>query len=108
MESSIENILQYWGYLKDAIWIREVRKLTASGHQTSLISTAFDLAHTQLAARMFSRWCQENFFSYMMQHFDIYVLLEYGVTEFPDTEKVINPSWRQLERSRNSVQNKLR
>jgi hypothetical protein len=44
----------------------------------------------------------------MMQHFDIDVLLEYGVTEFPDTEKVINPSWRQLERSRNSVQNKLR
>jgi transposase len=93
---------------KDAIWMREVRKLTASGHQTSLISTAFELAHTQLAARMFSRWCQENFFNYMMQHFDIDVLLEYGVTEFPDTEKVINPSWRQMERSRNSVQNKLR
>jgi transposase len=93
---------------KDAIWMREVRKLTASGHQTSLISTAFDLLHTQLAARMFSRWCQENFFNYMMQHFDIDVLLEYGVTEFPDTEKVINPSWRQLERSRNSLQNKLR
>ena len=45
---------------KEAIWMREVRKLTASGHQTSLISTAFELAHTQLAARMFSRWCQEN------------------------------------------------
>ena len=93
---------------KDAIWMREVRKLTDSGHQTSLISTAFDLPHTQLAARMFSRWCQENFFNYMMQHFDIDVLLEYGVTEFPDTEKVINPTWRQLDRSRNSLQNKLR
>jgi len=93
---------------KDAIWMREVRKLTDSGHQTSLISTAFDLPLTQLAARMFSRWCQENFFNYMMQHFDIDVLLEYGVTQFPDTEKVINPSWRQLNRSRNSLQNKLR
>ena len=93
---------------KNALWMREVRKLTASGHQTSLISTAFDLPHTQLAARMFSRWCQENFFNYMMQHFDIDVLLEYGVTEFPDTEKVVNPTWRQLERSRNSLQNKLR
>jgi len=93
---------------KDAMWMREVRKLTDSGHQTSLISTAFDLPHTQLAARMFSRWCQENFFNYMMQHFDIDVLLEYGVTEFPDTEKVVNPTWRQLERSRNSLQNKLR
>jgi transposase len=93
---------------KDAIWMREVRKLTDSGHQTSLISTAFDLPLTQLAARMFSRWCQENFFNYMMQHFDIDVLLEYGVTQFPDTEKVINPSWRQLNRSCSSLQNKLR
>ena len=93
---------------KDAMWMRQVRKLTDSGHQTSIVSTAFDLPHTQLAARMFSRWCQENFFNYMMQHFDIDVLLDYGVTEFPDTEKVINPTWRQLNRSRNSLVNKLR
>jgi hypothetical protein len=93
---------------ENAIWMREVRKLTDSGHQTSLISTAFDLPHTQLAARMFSRWCQENFFNYMMQHFDIDVLLDYDVAEFPDTEKVVNPAWRQLNQSRNSLQNKLR
>ncbi len=93
---------------KDAMWMRQVRKLTDSGHQTSLISTVFELPHTQLAARMFSRWCQENFFNYMMQHFDIDVLLDYGVTEFPDTEKVINPAWRQLNQSRNSLQGKLR
>jgi hypothetical protein len=77
---------------KKAIWMREVRKLTDSGHQTSFISTAFDLPHTQLAARMFSRWSQENFFAYMMEHFDIDVVLEYGTTEFPDTEKVVNPA----------------
>jgi len=98
----------YVGCGKDAIWMREVRKLTDSGHQSSLISTAFDLPLRHLAASMFSRWCQENFFNYMMQHFDIDVLLEYGTTEFPDTEKVVNPTWRQLERSRNSMQNKLR
>jgi hypothetical protein len=98
----------YVGSGKNAIWMREVRKLTDSGHQSSIISTAFDLPHTQLAAYMFSRWCQENFFNYMMQHFDIDVILEYGVTEFPDTEKVVNPTWRQLDRSRNSLQNKLR
>ena len=40
----------YVGSGKDAIWMREVRKLTDSGHQTSLISTAFDLPLTQLAA----------------------------------------------------------
>lgn len=93
---------------KNAIWMREVRKLTESGHQTSLISTAYELPHTTMAAHMFSRWCQENFFGYMMKHFAIDLLQEYGVEEFPDTEKVINPVRREQERLRNSIQNKLR
>jgi len=93
---------------KNKIWLREVRKLTESGHQTSLVSTACELPHTQLAARMFSRWCQENFFRYMKQHFAIDILSEYGIMELPDTERVINPAWREQNRQRNTVQNKLR
>jgi transposase len=93
---------------QDAMWMREVRKLTESGHQTSLISTVYEFAHTQLGARMFTRWCQENFFRYMMEHFAIDLLQEYGTENLPDTEKVINPVWRELNRSRNSIQNKLR
>ncbi len=49
------------GTTPDTIWLREVRKLTESGHQTSLISTAYGLDHTVLAARMFTRWCHFNF-----------------------------------------------
>jgi len=93
---------------KGSVWMREVRKLTDSGHQTSLISTAYELSHTVLATRMFSRWCQENFFRYMMQHFAIDLLQEYGTDDFPDTEQVVNPAWRELHRVCNSVQNKLR
>lgn len=93
---------------KNAMWMREIRKLTESGHQTSMISTAFELCHTQLGARMFSRWCQENFFRYMMKHFAIDLLQQYGTEELPDTELVVNPSWRVLDKSRNSIQNKLR
>lgn len=93
---------------KDKVWVREVRKLTASGHQTSIISTAFDMDLTEIATRMFSRWCQENFFRYMMQHFDIDRVIEYGAMPFPDTEQVINPVWRELNRQRNAIQNKLR
>ncbi|OFZ42297.1 MAG: hypothetical protein A3K25_03365 [Planctomycetes bacterium RIFOXYB12_FULL_42_10] len=93
---------------KDSLWVREVRKLTDSGHQTSIISTAYDLLDSQLAVRMFSRWCQENFFKYMRQHFAIDMLSEYGVVEFPDTERVVNPAWRELDRSRNRLHNKLR
>jgi hypothetical protein len=93
---------------KGSVWMREVRKLTDSGHQTSIISTVYELPHTVLATRMFSRWCQENFFRYMMQHFAIDLLQEYGTDDFPDTERVVNPAWRELHRVCNSVQNKLR
>jgi len=93
---------------RDAIWMREVRKLTDSGHQTSFISTAFKMSTPDLAAHMFTRWCQENFFRYMLQHFAIDLLQEYGTDSFPGAEKVINPAWRELERSRNALQNKLR
>lgn len=93
---------------KNAVWMREVRKLTDSGHQTSLISTAYELPHIELAGRLFSRWCQENFFRYMMQHFAIDLLVEYGTEDFPDTEQVVNPTWRELDKTRNSLVNKLR
>ncbi len=93
---------------KHALWMREVRKLTDSGHQTSLISSAYELPHLELAGRLFSRWCQENFFRYMMQHFAIDLLSEYGTQDFPDTERVVNPAWRELDKSRNVLVNKLR
>jgi hypothetical protein len=93
---------------KGAVWMREVRKLTDSCHQTSLISTAYALPHIDLAARMFSRWCQENFFGYMMHHFAIDLLAEYGVEDLPANKEVINPAWRELNKQRNSLQNKLR
>ena len=35
------------------LWLREVRKLTESGHQVSLIGTAFEVEHTALAAGLF-------------------------------------------------------
>ena len=52
----------------DAIWMKEVRKLTESGHQVSLISTTYGLAPEGLAADLFRRWCQENFFRYLSLH----------------------------------------
>jgi len=108
VEMSLAEMGTRLGSGKEVIWMREVRKLTDSGHQTSLVSTAYELPHTQLAAQMFSRWCQENFFRYMMQHFAIDLLEQYGVEQFPDTEQVVNPAWRELSRTCNSLQNQLR
>ena len=71
------------GDRKKGLWVREVRKLTDSGHQTSLISTAYSVTGIQNAVQIFSRWAQENFFGYMMQHFAIDLLNEYKTEAFP-------------------------
>ena len=82
---------------KASIPVTEVRRLTETGHQTAVITTARRLDPTLIASRMFSRWCQENFFAYMMQHFDIDGLIEYGVQDLPGTVRVVNPAWRKLD-----------
>lgn len=42
------------------IAVTEIRRLTESGHQTAIITTARSLGTTTIASRMFARWCQEN------------------------------------------------
>jgi transposase len=96
------------GDRKNGLWMREVRKLTESGHQTSVISTAFGGSAVQNAVGMFSRWSQENFFRYMMEHFAIDLLNEYGTEEIPGTTRpMVNSKWRELDRQKRSVKSKL-
>jgi transposase-like protein len=82
-----------------SIPVLEIRRLTRTGHQTAIITTARRLNSPVVAGRMFSRWCQENFFGYMMQHYDIDGLVQYGGEELPGTLKVVNPAWRTLEKT---------
>jgi prepilin-type processing-associated H-X9-DG protein len=93
---------------KNKLWVREVRKLTKSGHQTSIVSTAYSLCNMIIAVLMFARWCQENFFNYMMQHYAIDLLSDYLKEKVPDTEMVISPEWRRLEKKINSMNGKLK
>jgi hypothetical protein len=88
--------------------VREIRKLTESGHQVSLISTVFSESALEDSVRLFSRWSQENFLRYMMEHFAIDLLNEYRTEEIPETKRpVVNPEWRELDRRRRSVKSKL-
>jgi hypothetical protein len=96
------------GGKKSGLWVREVRKMTTSGHQVSLISSAYSESAREDSVRLFSRWSQENFFRYMMQHFAIDLLNEYGTEEIPETKRpVVNPRWRELDRQKRSVKSKL-
>ena len=84
---------------KASMPVTEVRRLTSSGHQTAIITSAQRLGNTAIAGRMFSRWCQENFFAYMMQHYDIDGLIQYGAESLPGTSLIINPAWRDLDKA---------
>jgi hypothetical protein len=83
--------------LGGAIWVREFRRLTATDHQTSIVSTVYRGEMAALSATMFARWCQENFFAYMRQHYGLDKLISYGTEQVPDTTPVVNPEYRRLD-----------
>jgi hypothetical protein len=59
------------GEMQKQITVREIRKRSASGHQTSIITTNQLLTMVKIALLMFSRWCQENRFKYMVESFGL-------------------------------------
>ena len=83
--------------LSNHLWVREIRKLTDSGHQTSILTTNFQAPMTTLAVSLFARWSQENFFRYMREHYSLDRLIEYGTEPIPDAISVVNPPWRKLD-----------
>jgi len=46
---------------------------------------------------MFARWCQENFFKYMREHYGLDRLVEHGVSPLADTTRLVNPAWRAVD-----------
>lgn len=46
----------------DNVAVREIRRLSKNGNQTSILTTNLILKVTQIAIYMASRWSQENFF----------------------------------------------
>ena len=91
-----------------SIPVLEIRRLTPTGHQTAIITTARRMDSPVVAGRMFSRWCQENFFAYMMQHYDIDGLVQYGGEELPGTLEVVNPAWRTLDKAVKDTARRIR
>jgi hypothetical protein len=76
-------------------WMREVRRLCDSGHQTSVMTTRQDLSLEQVASRMFSRWSQENFFRYMRHEYNLDHLITNDVEEADGDRLVPNPCYKQ-------------
>jgi len=81
----------------NALWMREFRKLSESGHQTAFLSTDYHAPAAVLAPAMFGRWSQENFFRYMRQSFNLDGLVDYRTDNVPETIMVVNPAHRALD-----------
>jgi len=84
-------------YLSSGLWAREIRKLRKNGRQTSILATDFTNDCGAVAAAMFARWSQENFFKYMRQHYNLDRLVDYSTEKISDTTKVVNPQYRELD-----------
>lgn len=93
---------------KRQLWAREVRKIRENGNQTSIITTNYKLPLFLIGVYMFARWCQENFFKYATKHFGLDMIISYFFTDINDTDQLVNPSRRALEKQIRSKNAKLK
>jgi len=89
------------------LWVREIRKLRESGRQTSILATDYVTASGPVAAAMFARWSQENFFGYMREHYNLDRLIDYATEDVSETIRVINPQYRELDGAVRKIVNRL-
>ena len=92
---------------KSQLWIREVRKLRENGRQTSILTSNYKLPIVLIGLHMFARWCQENFFKYMIKNFGFDMLISYFTQKMDDTKELVNPKWRTADKIVRSKQTKL-
>lgn len=93
--------------MSNGLWVREVRKLSEQGHQTSILSTNYVIDLMALAVFMFARWSQENFFKYARKHYNLDQLAGYATEEITDPIEVVNPVYRKLDGEVRSANGKL-
>jgi len=78
--------------LSNGFEVREVRGLDERGHQVSLVTTRWDLSVSEVAASLFARWRQENFFRYMRHEFALDLLPTLAVEPADPDRTVPSPA----------------
>src|SRR5246127_475208 len=78
-------------FLKGKLRLRQVTRLCDGGHQTTVITSRWDLRDIEVAYRMFERWRQENFFKYMREEFLLDALVDYQIEPEDPTHTIPNP-----------------
>ena len=83
--------------LKGALRLRQVTRLTDTGHQTPILTSRRDLSPAWVAYRMFDRWRQENFFKYLREEYALDALADYAVAPDDPAREVPNPAWARID-----------
>src|SRR5215472_2018820 len=84
--------------LNGKLRLRQVTRLCDGGHQTTVITSRWDLRDIEVAYRMFERWRQENFFKYMREEFLLDALVDYLIEPEDPTRTIPNPERRALDK----------
>jgi DNA-binding CsgD family transcriptional regulator len=85
-------------FLKGKLRLRQVTRLTETGHQTPIVTSRWDLRAIVVAHRMFERWRQENFFKYLREEYLIDALVDYQVEPDDPNRSVPNPARKAVEK----------
>ena len=85
-------------FLKGKLRLRQVTRLTETGHQTPIVTSRWDLRAIVVAHRMFERWRQENFFKYLREEYLIDALVDYQVEPDDPNRSVPNPIRKAVEK----------
>lgn len=94
LEQKIDMQLSETTIELDGCRFREIRRLSNTGHQTSIITNHPAIERDIAAGRMFGRWSQENFFKYMISDYDFDKIVEFGVQEIDEELEIVNPDYR--------------
>lgn len=84
--------------LKGRLSLRQITRLTATGHQTPIVTSRKDLPAVVLAYRMFERWRQENFFKYLREEYALDALTDYTTEPMKLDQTVPSPQRRKLDK----------
>ena len=84
-------------FLKGKLRLRQVTRLTPTGHQTAVLTSRWDLRDIVVAHRMFERWRQENFFKYMRQEYLIDALTDYEAEPDDPSRSIPNPARKAVD-----------
>jgi hypothetical protein len=83
---------------RKTITLRQITRRSPNGHQTHILTSRMDLSAAEIAARMFNRWRQENYFRYARQHFALDALDSYTAVDDDPDRSVPNPAKRAAQR----------